>query len=225
MNHQGKLAPHLGFGNLMSKEYHNPKANYCLRNCMNTIFRSQWYKKHTTADESQLSSRGQINGYDIIAYANHRSYGIATYVRHGILNVEKVRSSIDENDVHIVVVKVCNIHITNVYTNHQANCGSKMSSHVSNIHPSMLVTSIVTTQAGVIRRMIVTVQVLIDGMKETISVYCLTQKTEGLFIQLEGNKTTIPTWHSLVWTINTNHWYRSDQFSEIFHTHNTDQYS
>lgn len=69
---------------------------------------------HTT-DESQLSARGQMEGYDIVAHVNHRSYGIATYVRHGILNVEKVSSTIDENDVHIVVVKVCNIHITNVY--------------------------------------------------------------------------------------------------------------
>lgn len=68
-----------------------------------------------TGDEAQLFSRGQINGYDIVAYANHRTYGIATYVKQGMLNVETVKTTIDENDVHVVVVKVCNIHITNVY--------------------------------------------------------------------------------------------------------------
>lgn len=68
-----------------------------------------------TADDEQLSTRGQIEGYDIVAYVNHRSYGIATYVRHEILNVENIGSTIDENDVHVAVIKVCNIHISNVY--------------------------------------------------------------------------------------------------------------
>lgn len=67
-----------------------------------------------TADNNQL--RGQINGFHIIAYVNHRSYGIiATYVRCGILIVETIAASIDENDVHVIVVKVYNIHISNVY--------------------------------------------------------------------------------------------------------------
>lgn len=68
-----------------------------------------------TADDSQLSSRGQINGFDIVAYVNHRSYGIATYVRSDILNTETISATINENDVHLVVVKVCSMHITNVY--------------------------------------------------------------------------------------------------------------
>lgn len=72
---------------------------------------------HTAdADDTQLSTRGQIKGFDIVAYVNHRSYGIATYVRHGILNVENIRSTIDDNDVHVAVIKVCNIHISSLQT-------------------------------------------------------------------------------------------------------------
>lgn len=68
-----------------------------------------------TEDEQQLATRGRIEGYDIVAYANHRSYGIATYVRQGVLNVEVIKSTIESNDVHLIVVKVCNVHIFNVY--------------------------------------------------------------------------------------------------------------
>lgn len=51
----------------------------------------------------------------IVGYVNHRSYGIATYVKQGMLNVECIKEQIDENDVHVVVVKVCNVHISNIY--------------------------------------------------------------------------------------------------------------
>ncbi|VEN49328.1 unnamed protein product, partial [Callosobruchus maculatus] len=67
-----------------------------------------------TENETQLSSRGKIPGFDLLGATYDRVYGVATYVRTNIENASLLSTSI-KNNIHEVTVKIGNITITNIY--------------------------------------------------------------------------------------------------------------
>ncbi|KAL1446411.1 hypothetical protein WDU94_005435 [Cyamophila willieti] len=67
-----------------------------------------------TENSEQLLSRGTIPNFDLIGATYHKHYGVATYVKHNIDNVE-LHSTSDTDNIHQVVVKVGEMFITNVY--------------------------------------------------------------------------------------------------------------
>lgn len=64
--------------------------------------------------KDQLSSRGNIPGYDLLGATYDRAYGVATYVRANIENAS-VLSTSTMNNIHEVTVKIGNITVANVY--------------------------------------------------------------------------------------------------------------
>ena len=67
-----------------------------------------------TSDESQLRKRGKIHGYRLIGATYHPHYGIATYARATLEGV-KLISTLQDDDIFAVTVKVADTLLTNVY--------------------------------------------------------------------------------------------------------------
>lgn len=67
-----------------------------------------------TATEEQLRERGDIIGYILIDSLNSPVYGSATYVKQGISDYETIHKQ-DEDNIFVIVTKISNIHIINVY--------------------------------------------------------------------------------------------------------------
>ncbi|XP_047996338.1 uncharacterized protein LOC125234175 [Leguminivora glycinivorella] len=66
-----------------------------------------------TKDDQDMENRGQIPGYQLIKALNHRSYGIATYIRAGLkANVVYFDDSADN---YIIVIQIDDIKIANIY--------------------------------------------------------------------------------------------------------------
>lgn len=66
------------------------------------------------ADEHQLKARGEILGYSAAGYTLHPTYGIATYIRNGVKNVQLISTHTD-NNIHITVIAIDQLKIVNVY--------------------------------------------------------------------------------------------------------------
>ena len=67
-----------------------------------------------TSDESQLRKRGKIHGYRLIGATYHPHYGIATYARATLEGV-KLISTLQDDDIFAVTVKVADTLLTNIY--------------------------------------------------------------------------------------------------------------
>ncbi|KAI5739368.1 hypothetical protein M8J77_018417 [Diaphorina citri] len=65
-------------------------------------------------NEEDLRRRGSIEGFDLIGATYSKTYGIATYVRSDIENAALCSTS-TSNDIHVVVVKIGETRITNLY--------------------------------------------------------------------------------------------------------------
>lgn len=84
---------------------------------------------HTESNE-ELSSRGRIDGFELIVAEHSRAHGIATYVQQGMDDVNVVESATC-NNVYSSVIRVGDFSITNVYKSPQAT----WSDPVLNIQP------------------------------------------------------------------------------------------
>lgn len=67
-----------------------------------------------TINEEELQKRGKIHGYSMIGATYDSVYGVATYARNNLEHVHHITSSTEDN-IHVVVVSVQDITITNVY--------------------------------------------------------------------------------------------------------------
>lgn len=67
-----------------------------------------------TRDETDFIRRGYVPGYVCIGALHHPQYGIATYVRADILNVQLLYQSCDQ-DVFVLITEINGINIVNVY--------------------------------------------------------------------------------------------------------------
>lgn len=68
---------------------------------------------HTLTDDD-ISNRGLIDGYRIVAHVPSRVYGIATYVRNAI-NDYSVVSESNVNDISTIVLEISGVTVVNVY--------------------------------------------------------------------------------------------------------------
>lgn len=64
--------------------------------------------------EENLKSRGRVAGYEVLGATYHHAYGCATYIRKDIENAHLISVNTTEN-IHIIVIKIENITIANVY--------------------------------------------------------------------------------------------------------------
>lgn len=69
-------------------------------------------------DETKARMRTKIAGYDIIGITYHHTYGLITYASNDIENIKLITTSTDD-DIHIIVVRVEDMNIVNVYKPHQ----------------------------------------------------------------------------------------------------------
>lgn len=65
-------------------------------------------------DGSEYNTRGLVSGFKVIAYVLSPIYGAATYIRADIDEYEVIHVS-NENNISMIVVKIDDIKITNVY--------------------------------------------------------------------------------------------------------------
>lgn len=67
-----------------------------------------------TVDDNDLRKRGFIPGYLLLGSIHHKQYGITTYVKEDLEDVETVSKSISEN-IFILITRVNEVNITNIY--------------------------------------------------------------------------------------------------------------
>ena len=67
-----------------------------------------------TANDTQLNARGIVQGYSLVDSVNSPFHGSAIFVKNDIHNFEKVCSEV-KNGISVIVTKVCDIHIINIY--------------------------------------------------------------------------------------------------------------
>lgn len=71
-------------------------------------------QEHHVENETQLSSRGKIPGFDLLGATFDKVYGVATYVRSSIENAYLLCINNTDN-IHEVVIKIGDITIVNIY--------------------------------------------------------------------------------------------------------------